>query len=196
MQTIHAIDYTPVRHNLSKIHSQTNMYWQRNRTGPKYLWPPYRSVADDWLRYINLQLFYCTLLITVEPSRVLLGPQQSVVVGARMLQLLVAVASDQRRSEDDGVGVAEVGHCTWVGRRQTARVARLYHADTSSNVTRHQVCVEPRPSALNMTLPAFAAERGRLQETSIDSWYMVPAAIDRYLLPALSSKPAARRRCC
>jgi len=47
-----------------------------------------------------------------------------------------------------------------------------------------------------MTLPAFAAERGRLQETSIDSWYMVPAAIDRYLLPALSSKPAARRRCC
>jgi len=49
-----------------------------------------------------------------------------------------------------------------------------------------------------MTLPAFAAERGRLQETSIDSWYMVHAAIDRYLLPApaLSSKPAARRRCC
>jgi len=27
-----------------------------------------------------------------------------------------------------------------------------------------KVCVEPRPSALNMTLPAFAAERRRLQE--------------------------------
>ena len=26
-----------------------------------------------------------------------------------------------------------------------------------------QVCVEPPPSAFNMTLPAFAAERGRLQ---------------------------------
>jgi len=39
----------------------------------------------------------------------------------------------------------------------------------------------PRPSALNMTLPTFAAKRGRLQEISIDSWYAapVPAAIDR-----------------
>jgi len=26
-----------------------------------------------------------------------------------------------------------------------------------------------------MTLPAFAAERGRLQQISIDSWYAVPA---------------------
>ena len=47
-----------------------------------------------------------------------------------------------------------------------------------------QVCVEPRPSARNMTLPAFAAERER----------RVPA-VDRYPLqaPAISSKPAARR---
>jgi len=37
-----------------------------------------------------------------------------------------------------------------------------------------------------MTLPAFAANCGRLQETSIDSWYAAPApaVIDRYLLPA------------
>jgi len=55
--------------------------------------------------------------------------------------------------------------------------------------------VEPRPSALNMTLPAFAAERGRLQEISIDDWYTVPAAIDRPA-PALSSKLAACRCCC
>jgi len=27
-------------------------------------------------------------------------------------------------------------------------------------------CAEPRPSTLNMTLPAFAAERGRLQRIS------------------------------
>jgi len=39
---------------------------------------------------------------------------------------------------------------------------------------------------LYMTLPAFAANCGRLQETSIDSWYAAPApaVIDRYLLPA------------
>jgi len=50
---------------------------------------------------------------------------------------------------------------------------------------------EPRPSALNMTLPAFAAERGRLQEISIDDWYTVPTAIDRPA-PALSSKRGQR----
>jgi len=51
----------------------------------------------------------------------------------------------------------------------------------------NQVCVERRPSDLNMTLPTFAANRMR----------RVPG-IDRYLLkaPALSSKPAARRSCC
>ena len=45
-----------------------------------------------------------------------------------------------------------------------------------------------------MTLPAFAAERGRLKETWIDSWYAapVPTAVDRYL----RSKPAARRCYC
>jgi len=32
-----------------------------------------------------------------------------------------------------------------------------------------QVCVEPRPSALNKTLAAFAAERRRLQQIWIDS---------------------------
>ena len=31
-----------------------------------------------------------------------------------------------------------------------------------------QVCVEPRPSALNKTLPAFAAKRGCMQHISID----------------------------
>jgi len=45
-------------------------------------------------------------------------------------------------------------------------------------------------SALDMTLPAFAADRWRLQHG--------PADIDRYLLPtpALSSKLAGRRTCC
>ena len=58
-----------------------------------------------------------------------------------------------------------------------------------------KVCDEPRPSALNMTLPAFAAERERLQQVTIDSRYTAFAAVDRYLkpAPALSSKPAARR---
>jgi len=49
-----------------------------------------------------------------------------------------------------------------------------------------QVCVEPRPSVLNMTLPAFAAERRRLQQISIDSRYSAPAAINQQ----------TRRRCC
>jgi len=34
--------------------------------------------------------------------------------------------------------------------------------------------VDPRPSALNITLPAFTAERGRLQWMAIDSWYASP----------------------
>ena len=33
------------------------------------------------------------------------------------------------------------------------------------------VGVDPGFSAVNMRLPAFAAERGRLQQVSIDSWY-------------------------
>jgi len=41
----------------------------------------------------------------------------------------------------------------------------------------NQVCVEPPSSALNMTLPAFAAERRRCTRSA-------PTAIDRYLLPA------------
>jgi len=40
-----------------------------------------------------------------------------------------------------------------------------------------QVCVEPRTSAVNMTLPAAAAR--------------TPAAIDRYLLPAPRLRQAA-----
>jgi len=63
---------------------------------------------------------------------------------------------------------------------------RLQNEAQSKQFETKQVCVEPRPSGLNMTLPAYAAERRRLQ------------LFDRYLLqaPALSSKPAARRRCC
>jgi len=38
------------------------------------------------------------------------------------------------------------------------------------------VCVQPRPSALDMTLPAFAAGRGRLQQISIDSRYAARGA--------------------
>ena len=53
---------------------------------------------------------------------------------------------------------------------------------------REQVCVEPPPSALNMTLPAFVAERWRLQHGARSYLSMSPA--DR----ALSSKPAGHRR--
>jgi len=61
----------------------------------------------------------------------------------------------------------------------------IYFAQTTHR-NRKQVYVKPPPSALDMTLPAFAAEHGRMQEISIDSWYAtpVPAAVDRYLLRA------------
>jgi len=66
---------------------------------------------------------------------------------------------------------------------------------TRSN--QEEVCVEPRPSALNMTLPAFAAERGRLQQISIDSWYAAPAAIDRSAAHARAQQqPSHMPFCC
>jgi len=40
-----------------------------------------------------------------------------------------------------------------------------------------QVCVQPSPSAVNTTLPAFAAERHAAAE-------LAAATIDQYLLPA------------
>ena len=56
------------------------------------------------------------------------------------------------------------------------------------SLSRRQVSAESPPSALNMTLPAFAAERGRLLHGARGS--------SRSLSPAhraLSSKPACRR---
>jgi len=41
--------------------------------------------------------------------------------------------------------------------------SHLYREQHSNNMPTSQVCVNPRSSALNMTLPAFAAERRRLQ---------------------------------
>jgi len=56
-----------------------------------------------------------------------------------------------------------------------------------------QVCVQPPPSALNVTLPAFAAgaERRRLLHCARSCRLIHPPAHR-----ALSSKPAARRCCC
>jgi len=45
---------------------------------------------------------------------------------------------------------------------------------TGATLVGKKVCVKPPASALNMTLPAFAAERRRLQQISIDSWYAAP----------------------
>jgi len=59
-----------------------------------------------------------------------------------------------------------------------------------------QVCVQPRPSAVDMTLPVFTAEfRGSVLWRRC-YWAPTPA-VDRYLLSAagaLSSKPAVRTR--
>ena len=52
------------------------------------------------------------------------------------------------------------------------------------------VCFEPPPSALKVTLPAFAAERRRLQHGARSCRSTYPACM------ALSSKPAGRRCCC
>jgi len=43
-----------------------------------------------------------------------------------------------------------------------------------NRLTVEQTCIELRPLALSMTLPAFAAECGILQQMSIDSWYVAP----------------------
>jgi len=65
---------------------------------------------------------------------------------------------------------------------------RRNKAGTSRRPSIQPFRVDPRPSALNKTLPAFTAE---------PRVHRVPA-IDRYLLqaPALSSKPAALDCCC
>jgi len=47
-----------------------------------------------------------------------------------------------------------------------------------------EVCVEPPPSALDMTLPAFAAGRRRTCSTAL-------AAVDRYLGRSAANPPAA-----
>ena len=52
-----------------------------------------------------------------------------------------------------------------------------------------KVCVEPRPSALNMTLPAFAAERRRLQEIA-GTWCRRPQQ-HRSITPARISAARA-----
>jgi len=54
-----------------------------------------------------------------------------------------------------------------------------------------KVCVEPPPSAVNVTLPAFAAERRLLQRGARST---APAALDRHLLPtgrSVANPPAA-----
>jgi len=57
-----------------------------------------------------------------------------------------------------------------------------------------QVRVEPRPSALNTMLLAFAAKRGRLREIR-DAGARSYRSISPLARSALSSKPAARRCC-
>ena len=65
------------------------------------------------------------------------------------------------------------------------------HVRVAADRLNSAASVEPRPSALNMTLPAFAAERRRSQEISVDSWYAAPR---RSRLSIDISKPAAH--CC
>jgi len=54
----------------------------------------------------------------------------------------------------------------------------IQHETKKSQVI--SVLIDSLPSALNITLPAFAAERRRLRHGALSA----PAAIDRYLLPA------------
>jgi len=58
-----------------------------------------------------------------------------------------------------------------------------------------QVCVQPRSSAVRMTLPAFAAERRAAASLLMVYVAPAPAAVGLYLR-SLSSKPAACRCCC
>jgi len=56
-----------------------------------------------------------------------------------------------------------------------------------------EVCVQPRPSAVNTTLPAFAAERRAAAPLLLGAGRCRSISAAR---TALSSKPAARRCCC
>jgi len=73
------------------------------------------------------------------------------------------------------------GHTKWTHGQLWPIICWLYCQLLRATLQWEQICVEPPPSALDMTLPAFAAER-RLQahQLSTDA--------------ALSSKPASR--CC
>jgi len=78
---------------------------------------------------------------------------------------------------------SERGQCHVVSVRWQVN-ADLFFSD------RKHVCIEPPPSALNVTLPAIAVERRRTCST-------VRAAIDRSRASrALSNKPADRCCCC
>ena len=72
------------------------------------------------------------------------------------------------------------------GIHKSARIVAKHHAVQMHQFILdwllEQVCVDPRPSALNMTLPAFATERVRRKRLSIDT-----------CCRSISSKPAARR---
>jgi len=60
---------------------------------------------------------------------------------------------------------------------------------------KQQACVQPRYSAVNTTLPAFAAERRAAERRCC--WVLAPAAAGRCpARGALSSKPHARRSDC
>jgi len=67
---------------------------------------------------------------------------------------------------------------------------RVLPVEKSSHWLYSRVCVEPPPSALNKTLPAFAAERRRLWHSARGCRSISPVR------RALSSKPTGRCCCC
>ena len=65
--------------------------------------------------------------------------------------------------------------------------------DKQTQIT--QVCVEPRPPALNMTLPAFAVSAGACSRYRSIAGNAVPAATrDRANLPQMHPAAAVDRR--
>ena len=101
------------------------------------------------------------------------------------------------RTDRQALSTARFRRADLLSTADTRRVKPTTHgptlaADVVKNKNSHQKVdqqLEPRSSAHNMTLPAFAAERRHLEQISIDNY-----GTGRSRAP--SSKPAAQRCCC
>jgi len=142
------------------------------------------ALFDSDMHQVVCQTHWGSLQRAPRPPSVFRGPTSKERGGKRRrggsIRLFLDYVNGFLFSISDYVYVGIVWYC----------VFSLLHAYQPLKMK--QVCVQPRSSAHDMTLPAAVVERGRLQWISTDNWHSAHAALDRPA-PALSSKPDARR---